>query len=122
MIAGAGVRLLTIDDGVVQMDFNLVGAGRDLQDLRLIVMRNHLSHLCAIHEDKRTRRSPGDDDLRGWWQRGRSARTEPAAGGQASQGDDHEDFHARSVTREFPQLEPGTAALTMAAQADIIPS
>ena len=45
MVAGSRIRLLSIDDRIVQVYFHLVGTGRDLQNLRLIVVHQRLSYL-----------------------------------------------------------------------------
>jgi hypothetical protein len=78
--AQSHVGILAVNHGITRVYFHLVGAGRDVQDLWMIVARRRLSGLCAIHEHERSDRSAGDDDLGRVRQR-RFARTEPTAGG-----------------------------------------
>jgi hypothetical protein len=80
MFAGTHIGILSIDDCVAQVYFYFVGAGRDVQNLRMIVAGRYLSGLPAIDEHERSHRGTGHDEfslLRQW----SLPRTEPTAGG-----------------------------------------
>jgi hypothetical protein len=62
-IAGAYIRILSVGDRVIHMNFHFVGPGRDPQNLRLIVVLHRLSGLHAIHENERADGRAGDDDF-----------------------------------------------------------
>src|SRR5882757_6326481 len=66
--AATHIGILSINDRVTHLNFHFVGAGRDVQYLRVIVGRSGLSGLQAIYEYHRTRRRTGHDDL-GWIRR-----------------------------------------------------
>jgi hypothetical protein len=77
--AATHIGILSINDRITHVYFNFVGAGRDVQNLRMIVSRRRLSGLQTIYEDHRIRRRAGHDDL-GWIRHRHFPRTEPAAG------------------------------------------
>ncbi len=94
VFAGTHIGIFSIDDLVIHMNFHFVGAGGDVQYLRLIIVRHCLSGLHAIDEHERARRGASHNDLRGIrWLRG-FAQTEPTAGGKPSQCYQHEDSHS----------------------------
>ena len=63
MFAATHIGILSIDDRVTHVYFHLVGAGRDVQNLRMIVARRCLSGLQAIDEDERSHGGTGHDEL-----------------------------------------------------------
>ena len=79
MLAESHIGVLSIDDRVAHMYLHFVGAGRDVQNLRMIVDRRCLSGWQTIYEYDRTRRGAGHDDL-SWIRELRFPRTEPTAG------------------------------------------
>lgn len=87
--AGTDIGILSIDDRVSHVYFHFVGAGRDHQDLRMIIARRGLSGLHAVDEHERGYRRAGHDDLRRVRRR-RFAR-EPTAGGKPGQCNQYED-------------------------------
>jgi hypothetical protein len=81
--AGTDIGILPIDDSVTHVYFHLVSAGRDHQNLRMIVARRGLSGLHAVDEHERSRGRAGHDDL--CRIRGRRFAREPTAGGKPGQ-------------------------------------
>jgi hypothetical protein len=63
MFTGSHIGVLSINDRVAHVYFHLMGPGRDVQDLGMIVHRQRLGGLRTIYEHDRTRRSAGHDDL-----------------------------------------------------------
>jgi hypothetical protein len=63
MFAETHIGILSIDDCLTHVYFHLVGAGRDVQNLRAIVARRCLSGLQAINEHERSHRGTGHDEL-----------------------------------------------------------
>jgi hypothetical protein len=90
MFAETHVGILSIDDCVTHVYFYFVGAGRDVQNLRMIVAGRFLSGLTAIDENERSRRGTGHDELR-LVRQGSFPRTEPTASGYAGQCKQYED-------------------------------
>jgi hypothetical protein len=80
VFAETHIGILSIDDCVTQVYFHLVGAGRDVQNLRMILARRCLSGLQAIDEHERSHGGTGHDEF----SLGRQLsfpRTEPTASG-----------------------------------------
>jgi hypothetical protein len=87
--AGTDIGILSIDDRVTHVYFHFVGAGRDHQNLRMIIARRRLSGLHAVDEHERSHRRAGHDDL--CRVRRRRFSGEPTAGGKPSQCNQYED-------------------------------
>jgi hypothetical protein len=79
MFAEAHIGILSINDRITHVYFHFVDAGRDVQNLRMIVDRRGLSGLQTIYEYDRTCWGAGHDDL-SWIRRLHFPRTEPTAG------------------------------------------
>jgi len=75
----ADIGILSINDRVTHVYFHFVSAGRDGENLRMIVDRRRRSGLQTIYEYDRTRWGTGHDDL-GWIRHLHLPRREPTAG------------------------------------------
>ena len=84
MFAATHIGILSVDDCVTHVYFHLVGAGRDVQNLWMIVAHRCLSSLQAIDEHERCHRGTSHDELSLVRQLS-FPRTEPTAGAQAGQ-------------------------------------
>ena len=87
--AATHIGILSINDRVTHVYFHFVVAGRDHQNLRMIVARRGLTGLHAVDEYERSQRRAGHDDL--CRVRRRRFAREPTAGGKPSQGNQYED-------------------------------
>src|SRR5271154_3491034 len=63
MLTGSHIGILSINDRVAHVYFHLMGPGRDVHDLRMIVDRQRLCGLRTIDEYDGTRGSAGHDDF-----------------------------------------------------------
>ncbi len=97
---GTHIGIFPISDRITHVDFHLVGSGRDIQNLRLIVERCRRPGLQAVYECDRTHRGTCHDDLRRI-RRLRFPRSEPTAGRKADQYCQYADSQSLLHARQY---------------------